>query len=189
MARLALFGLGVVVAALLIVALLPQHRRPAPSSTITLDNADVTLYPQADPQAVWTFQSPTVRFDPNLRQTTLLDIQNGKRVVNGKTDFTLASNEIIIDSNDNLRGQHITAHLLSQDVTLDMVARSGRQVLINQQKGQFEVPRVTVTDPNDNNIVFEDMRIGFDFTTFQAGGPGTVGYGTFVVSPPGKEPQ
>jgi hypothetical protein len=68
-----------------------------------------------------------------------------------------------------------------------MVGAHGRQVLINQRSGKFEVPRVTVTDPDKNTIVFEDMRIGFDFTTFQAGGPGTVGYGEFVVSSPGKE--
>lgn len=189
MARLALIGLGAVVAVLLIVALLPQHQRPVPSSVITLDNADVTLYPQADPQAVWSFQAPTVRFDPDRRETTLLDIRNGKRVVNGETDFTLASDELVIDDRDDLRGQHVTAHLLSQDVTLDMVGRGGRQVLIDQQRGQFQVPRVTVSDPHANTIVFEDMRIGFDFTTFQAGGPGTVGYGTFVVSPPGEESQ
>ena len=184
---MALIGLGVVVAVLLLVTQLPQHRRTTPGSTITLSSADVTLYPQADPHAVWAFKAPTVRFDPDLRETTLLDIQNGKREVAGKTDFTLASNKVVIGSNDNLRGDHIVAHLLSEDVTLDMVAKGGRQVLIDQQKGRFEVPHVTVTDPQDNTIVFEDMRIGFDFTTFQAGGPGTVGYGTFVVSPPGKE--
>ncbi len=187
MARLALIAFLAVVAVLAIVALLPQHRRTVPSSIITLHQADVALYPQADPHAVWAFQAPTVTFDPQLRETTLLDITNGKREVNGKTDFTLASDKVVIGSNDNLRGRHITAHLLSQDVTLNMVAKGGREVLIDQQKGQFDVPHVTVTDPENNTIVFEDMRIGFDFTTFQAGGPGTVGYGTFVVSPPGKE--
>ncbi|MEJ2667076.1 MAG: hypothetical protein P8Z81_08260 [Deinococcales bacterium] len=186
MARLALIGLVTVVAVLLIVALLPQRRRALPGSLITLHDADVTLYPQADPHAVWAFKAPQVQYDPRLRETTLLNIQNGEREVNGKTDFTLASDKIVIGSNDNLRGQHITAHLLSPSMTLDMVGKGSREVLINQQTGKFDVPRVTVTDPHANSIVFEDMRIGFDFTTFEAGGPGTVGYAKFVVPPPSK---
>lgn len=187
MPRLALIALVAVVAALVVVALLPQHHRAVPEATIDLHDASVTLYPQADPKAVWAFEAPTVQYDPNREQTTLLNIQDGRREVNGKTDFTIASNRVVIDSNDNMHGEHIKAHLVSEDVNLDMVGRDGRQVLINQQRGQFEVPRVTVTDPDHNTIVFEDMRIGFDFTTFQAGGPGTVGYGEFVVSSPGKE--
>ncbi len=187
MPRAALFALAAVLVALVVVALLPQHRGTVPGATIVLHDATVALYPQADPTAVWSFRAPDVQYDPNSQDTTLLHIQDGRRVVNGKTDFTLASDRVVIDSNDNLHGEHIQAHLVSEDVNLDMVGRGGRQVLINQRRGQFEVPRVTVTDPEKNTIVFEDMRIGFDFTTFQAGGPGTVGYGEFVVSSPRKE--
>ncbi len=184
---MALLALVAVIATLVVVALLPQRQRPVPNVTIDLHDATVALYPQADPTAVWSFRSPDVRYDPNKQDTTLRNIQDGRRMVDGKTDFTLASDRIVIDSNDNLHGEHIQAHLVSEDVNLDMVGAKGRQVLINQRSGTFEVPRVTVTDPDKNTIVFEDMRIGFDFTTFQAGGPGTVGYGEFVVSSPGKE--
>ncbi len=187
MPKVALLALVAVIVALVVLALLPQHPRAVPNATIALHDATVALYPQADPKAVWSFKAPDVQYDPDKQDTTLRDIQDGRRVVNGKTDFTLASNRIVIDSNDNLHGEHIQAHLVSEDVNLDMVGAHGRQVLINQRSGKFEVPRVTVTDPDKNTIVFEDMRIGFDFTTFQAGGPGTVGYGEFVVSSPGKE--
>ena len=184
---MALIALVAVIVALVVVALLPQRQRTVPDATIALHDATVALYPAADPNAVWSFKAPDVQYDPDKQDTTLRDIQDGRRVVDGKTDFTLASNRIVIDSNDNLHGDHIQAHLVSEDVNLDMVGAHGRQVLIDQRSGQFEVPRVTVTDPAKNTIVFEDMRIGFDFTTFQAGGPGTVGYGEFVVSSPGKE--
>ena len=181
---MAILALVALLVALVVVALLPQHPRAVPDATIDLTGAHVALYPQADPQAVWSFRAPEVRYDPTSKATTLLHIQDGRRVVNGTTDFTLASDRIVIDSNDDLHGQRIQAHLVSEDVNLDMVGKGNRQVLISQKRGQFDVPRVTVTDPDHNTIVFEDMRIGFDFTTFQAGGPGTVGYGEFVVSPP-----
>jgi len=187
--RLALLALALVLVALLVIALLPQHRGTVPDATIDLHDASVTLYPTADPQAVWTFRAPDVTYDPNKQDTTLLHISDGRRVVDGKTDFTLASDKVVIDSNDNLHGQHIQAHLVSDNVDLDMVGRNGRQAVSYQRAGQFQVPRVTVTDPDHNTVVFEDMRIGFDFTTFQAGGPGTVGYGEFVVGTPGKEPR
>lgn len=189
MPRLALLALALVLVALLVIALLPQHRAAVPDATIDLHDASVTLYPSADPQAVWAFEAPDVTYDPATQDTTLLDITDGRRMVDGKTDFTLASDRVVIDANDDLHGQHIQAHLVSDDVDLDMVGRNGRQVLIDQRHGQFQVPRVTVTDPESNKAVFEDMRIGFDFTTFEAGGPGTVGYGTFVVGSPGKEPR
>ena len=182
---MALLALVAVLVALVVVALLPQHPRAVPDATILLTGAQVALYPVADPHAVWSFQAPEGRYDPGSKTTTLLHIQDGRRVVNGTTDFTLASDRIVIDNNDDLHGQHIQAHLVSEDVNLDMVGKGNRQVLISQKRAQFEVPRVTVTDPDHNTIVFEDMRIGFDFTTFQAGGPGTVGYGEFVVSSPG----
>ena len=184
---MALIALVAVIVALVVVALLPQRQRAVPDATIALHDATVALYPEADPKAVWSFEAPDVQYDPDKQDTTLRDIRDGRRMVDGKTDFTLASSRIVIDSNDNLHGDHIQAHLVSEDVNLDMVGAHGRQVLIDQKSGQFEVPRVTVTDPDKNTIVFEDMRIGFDFTTFQAGGPGTVGYGEFVVSSPGKE--
>ncbi len=187
MLRIALVVLVVVVALLLVVSLLPQRSRALPDATIDLNSVRVALYPQADAQAVWTFDAPQVRYDPDSQETTLLRLSDGRREVRGETDFTLASDRIVIDGNDNLRGDHIQAHLVAEDVDLDMVAKGDREVLINQSTGRFEVPRVTVSGEDLGRSVFEDMRIGFDFTTFEAGGPGTVGYGEFKVRSPGEE--
>lgn len=188
MFRIALAVLLVVVVALLLISRLPQRQRALPSASIALDDARVTLYPQADPEAVWTFDSPTVTYDPDKSETTLFKLRDGRRDVNGTTDFTLASDRIVIDANDDLRGSSIDAHLVNEDVDLDMVRRGARSVRINQSSGQFEVPRVTITDSSGTRSVFEDMRISFDFTTFEAGGPGTVGYGQFAVDSPAGAP-
>jgi len=179
--------LVVVIAALAVVALLPQRERQLPSSMLSLSTTHVTLYPQADPRAVWTFAAPEVEYDPDRRETTLLDLSDGRRVVDGSTDFTLTSDRIVIDNQDNLRGDHIRAHLIREDADLDMVAKGGREVLIDQRRGRFEVPRVTLSSA-EGSSVFEDMRISFDLTEFEAGGPGTVGYSEFKVASPAGAP-
>ena len=135
MLRLAFITLGVIVMALVAVALLPKGERTIPDSTIELADATVTLYPQADPEAVWNFAAPEVDYEPDTRQTTLLGIEDGKRTVDGETDFTLAADEVTIDSDDNLSGEKMLAHLVEENWDLDMEARDNRLVLINQVRG------------------------------------------------------
>lgn len=188
MPRIALLALVVVVVALAVIALLPERDRRVPPSTITLSDADVALYPEADPSAIWTFRAPEVEYDPDTRETTLLHLSDGRRSVDGATDFTLASDRIVIDNQDDLRGERIQAHLIQEDADLDMVSKGGREVLIDQRSGRFEVPRVTLSSP-EGRSVFEDMKISFDLTEFEAGGPGTVGYGEFKVASPGAKEQ
>lgn len=179
--RVALVVLAVVVVGLLVISRLPQRQRAVPDANIALSDARVMLYPQADPEAVWTFAAPTVTYDPDASETTLLRISDGRREVRDVTDFTLTSDRIVIDANDDIRGGRIEAHLVDEDVDLDMQRRGTREVLIDQSSGQFQVPRVTITDSSGTHSVFEDMRISFDFTTFESGGPGTVGYGQFAI--------
>lgn len=45
-----------------------------------------------------------------------------------------------------------------------------------------------MSGPDLGESVFEDMRISFDFTDFEAGGPGTVGYSEFIVRSSDDEP-
>lgn len=188
MPRIALLVLVAVVGLLAVVALLPDTRVPVPGSAIVLSDAHVTLYPQADPEAVWQFTAPTVEYDPERQEATLLAIDDGRRTVGGATDFTLASERVVIDRDDNLRGDAMLAHLVEDEIDLDMRAKGDRLVLIDQREGRFEVPRATMSGPDLGESVFEDMRISFDFTDFQAGGAGTVGYAQFVVDSPDREP-
>jgi len=188
MLRYALLGMAVVIGLLLVIALQQDDSAVVPDAVILLHGTDVTLYPQADPDAVWLFSAPTVEYVPATQESTLLAIQDGKRTVGGETDFTLASDRVTIDREDNIRGSELHAHLIEDEIDLFMEERNGRLVLINQRAGRFEVPRATMSGPDLGDSVFEDMRISFDFTDFESGGPGTVGFSEFIVRSPGSEP-
>lgn len=169
-------------ALLVAIALLPQGERAVPESAIRLEQASLTLYPRADLAAVWRFSAPEVAYWPERRETTLYRIEDGARIEAGKTDFTLRSDEVTIDGDDNLRGDAITAHLVDEDTLLAMTGKAGRQVFINQQAGQFEIPHLELEDEFGAGT-YENMRISFDLTTFSAGGAGTVGYSEFEIAP------
>ncbi len=181
MLRLAFIALVAVIGALVVLTLLPRRDVVIPDAAITLTDAEVALYPRADPDAVWRFSAPYVTYDPALRETTLLDISDGRRTVAGLTDFTLASERVVIDRSDNLRGETVRAHLVEDEIDLLMESKGERTVLINQSSARFEVPRATMTGPDMGESVFEDMRISFDFTDFESGGPGTVGFAEFII--------
>jgi hypothetical protein len=177
--RYAFIALAAVLVLLVVLSLLPKTRPVIPDSTIDLQNATLTLYPQQDQDAVWHFSSPNVEYNPDSRDTTLYKVQDGKRVVNGETDFTLESEQVTISSDDNLRGDKIIVKLLEENTTLDMQSKGDRQVLINQAEAQFDIPKVTLS--GDIRGEYENMFIGFDLRKFNSGGAGTVGYSEFDI--------
>lgn len=185
---MALIAMVVVVAGLLALALLDDAQVEAPEAVITLRDTQVTLYPRADPEAVWYFSAPHVEYVPDDQEATLFAIEDGRRTVGGETDFTLASERVTIDDDDNIRGEAMHAHLVEDEIDLHMEAKGSRLVLIDQARGRFEVPRAAMSGPDLGESVFEDMRISFDFTDFEAGGPGTVGYSEFIVRSSDDEP-
>ena len=176
---MAMIVLAVVVGLLLVISLLPKKPRLTPDSTINLQNANLTLYPQEDPEAVWFFKSPTVEYNPDSRETTLFNVEDGKRTVDEKIDFTLESDKVTISSDDNLYGDKIIVKLIEEETTLDMQAKDGRQVLINQLEAQFEIPYVELS--GDMRGIKENMYIGFDLRKFKSGGVGTVGITEFDI--------
>ncbi len=188
MVRWAALAFTVVVAVLVVFALSPDARATVPASAIELRSAELTLYPQSDPDAVWYFTAPTAAYFPDRQETTLQEVRDGRRTVDGATDFTLTADSVTIDRSDNLRGEWMHAHLVEDDLDLDMRAKGSRSVLIDQRAGRFEVPHAVMTGPDLGESVFEDMRISFDFTEFEAGGPGTVGYAQLVVDSPRRNP-
>ncbi len=188
MVRWAALAFAVVVAALVALALSPQTPPSVPSAVIELSSVNLTLFPQLDPDAVWYFAAPTASYAPDRQETTLDEVSDGRRTLGGETDFTLTADSVTIDRADNLRGDHMHAHLVADDLDLDMLAKGSRTVFIDQRAGRFEVPRAVMTGKDLGESVFEDMRISFDFTEFEAGGPGTVGYAQFIVDSPGRNP-
>jgi len=185
MLRIALIVAVVVVGLLVVLALQDDDSGSGvPEATITLSGAEVALYPQADQGSVWYFSAPRVEYEPDSQESTMLNITDGRRTVDGETDFTLTSERVTIDRSDNIRGALMDAHLVEDEIDLHMESKGERLVLINQESGKFEVPRATMTGPDLGASVFEDMRISFDFTDFESGGPGTVGYSEFIVRSP-----
>ena len=186
MLRLAFTILAVVIAGLFLVSLLPDAQRIIPDSSIKLEAASVTLYPQEDPEAIWYFASPEVSYNPDTRETTLHTLEDGERSVAGETDFTLESERVTITSDDNLRGEQMLATILydkddpEDDWKLAMAARNGRQILINQRSGKFEIPHVDITG-DGATITEQNMFIDFALESFESGGEGTVGYSEFEI--------
>lgn len=185
MTRAALLTLVVVAAGLFALSLLPDRRPELPDATIALTNARVVLLPEADPQAVWTFSAPSARFDPDRDTTELFAVEDGERRVDGVLDFTLRAERLVIDRRDDLITERLEAHLVADDWDVVMEGRGDRNVLVRQDAGRFEVPHVEITGEGIGRSVYQDMRITFDFTDFQAGGPGTVGTSAFVADVPG----
>lgn len=180
MLRFSLIALVAVIGLLFVLSLLPKQGRIIPDAKINLAQARVILYPQEDPEAIWYFSSPEVQYDPDVRETTLNNIQDGKRVVASETDFTLEAEQVIISGDDNLRGDQLYAHILEDDIFLDMSAKDSRQVLINQREGQFEIPFLNMTQENDLTT-YENVRTDFDLENFSAGGAGTIGFNQFEI--------
>ena len=168
MLRLAAIALALTVIGLVIVALLPQRERVLPGELIELSNANVTLYPQADPAAVWYFDAATVDYDPAVGETTLHRVDDARRVVDGETDFTLRTDEVTIDPEDNLRGQDMLVHLVEANWDLDMKAGEGRDVVIDQAQGKFEVPILDYTGDGLGQNHAENVRMNFDLTDYEA---------------------
>ena len=95
-----------------------------------------------------------------------------ERTVGGETDFTLASEQITIDAQENLRGQRINVYIPDADWTLDMRGRNGNQVLIDQQQGRFTAPFLDISGPDIDSSA-EDAGMDFDLKNFVSGGEGT----------------
>ena len=160
--------LALVVGGLVVLALLPRGERVVPDSTIALSGAAVTLFPQADPKAVWHFASPRVDYDPDTRETVLHDLEDGARTVNGETDFTLASDEVVIGSDENITGDLITAYIPDAAITLTMRSGAGRPVVLDQRQGKFIVPDLYFTGEGLGDNTAKNATMNFDTSNLEA---------------------
>ena len=182
MLKTTLLLFAVVITVLVILALLPERRGALPDQQIKLSGAQVTLYPMADSEAVWRFEAPRAEYDPEEGESVLLDIEEGRRVVEGEVDFTVASERLTIDRDDNILGELIFAYLVETGECLTMRGTEDAPVVIDQQIGHFVVPVIEISGPNwGDDTRLEQMSISFDLTDFAAGGPGTVTTAEFLV--------
>jgi uncharacterized protein YndB with AHSA1/START domain len=180
--KTALLLFAVTIAALAVLAVLPERERVLPDQRILLSDARVTLYPEADQQAVWRFEAPAASYDPERGESTLLRIEDGRREVQGEVDFTVASERLVINRRDDLLGEVIFAFLVETGECLTMQGTAENPVLIDQRRGMFDVPVLEITGPTwGNDTRLERMRVSFDLEEFDGGGAGTTTVAEFRV--------
>ena len=187
MLRFAILAFTIFIVVLTVLSLSPEKQELTPDTTIELKKTRLTLYPQADADATWEFEVADVNYRPESREAVLKDVSNGSRSVNDEVDFTLKSDELVIDSNDNIRGDALFIHLVEAGWDLEMFAKDGRQVLLEQNQGRFEAPTMHTIDGNDKSIA-SNVAMDFDLTNYSDGGPNTLGYTTFRYDLNTQEP-
>ncbi|MEX2542220.1 MAG: hypothetical protein WD314_10425 [Trueperaceae bacterium] len=182
MLKTALLLFAVTVTVLVILAVLPERERTLPDQRITLSNARVTLYPEADPQAIWRFQAPEASYDPERNESTLYQIADGRREVAGDVDFTVASEKLTINRRDDILGELVFAFLVETGECLTMQGNPEAPVVIDQEQGKFEVPVLEITGPSwGDDTRLEQMSVSFDLEDFDGGGTGTTTVTEFRV--------
>lgn len=182
MLKTALLLFAVTVAALVILAVLPERERTLPDQRIMLSDARVTLYPEADPQAIWRFQAPEASYDPERNESTLYGIDDGRREVAGDVDFTIASERLTINGRDDILGELVFAFLVETGECLTMQGSAEAPVLIDQRQGKFEVPVLEISGPSwGDDTRLERMSVSFDLEEFDGGGAGTTTVTEFRV--------
>ncbi|MEZ4629389.1 MAG: hypothetical protein R2880_01480 [Deinococcales bacterium] len=183
--RLALIALAVVITVLIGLSFLPENSSTNPDTTIHLQEARLSLYPEADPDAIWHFDVAKVDYQPESREADLYEVTNGARMLGEEVDFTLVADKINIDQQDNLHGDTIFVQLVKEgDWNLDMYAHKNRQVLIDQNRGKFEVPLLLYRGSGIEESRAENVRMNFDLTEFESGGPDTENYDRFIDEVP-----
>lgn len=188
MLRGAIWLFAFVLAGLVVLSLQPVGQAALPDGNVLLRDADVVLYPRADEGAVWLFSSPEVSYSPASGRSVLKQLSDGRRTIDGATDFRLAADELLIDRDDNLSGDLVTVRLEQTGECLTMLSDGVTPVVIEQGTGLFRVPLLDIQGPawgSDNR--WQRVTASFDLEEFTAGGPGTVTVNEFLAGA-GQDP-
>ena len=174
MFRIALVVFVAVAVGLILLARLPGGQREVPEESILLSNVDLTLFPQADPAATWSFSAPQVVYEPSRRETTLVDLDVGERMEDGQVDLQLAASSVTIDAREDLRADRMYALLSGSGECLTMIGAPSDPVLVDQAQGRFVIPVLELQGEGfGGENRWESVRTSFDLETFEAGGAGT----------------
>lgn len=136
MARIAaLVIVTLIVAAGLIVQLPAPAHGEVDGAALQLRGVDWVLYPRANPQAEWRFQAEAIEVDPQTRNSIVKGIRDGRRLVDGVTDIELASDRVVIDSQENFRMSTATIYLPEHRWTITLGRPGADSTIINQRTG------------------------------------------------------
>ena len=180
--RIALLAFVSIIVILVALSFSPEKQVIVPDTDIHLSNAKISLFPDAkrDPNAVWRFEARSLDYNPNTKESELRDIYDGQRIEDGVVDFTLVSNALTIDNRDNIISDEMYIHLIEANWDLDMFAKGGKEVLIDQSLGKFFVPLLEYRGDGIGETVDENVSMKFDLTEFKSGGEGTIGRNSFI---------
>ena len=188
MFRIALVVFVAVAAGLILLAWLPGGQREVPQDAILLSDVELTLLPQADPAAAWTFSAPQVVYEPSLRETTLVDLDAGQRIEDGEVDLQLAASRVTIDAREDLRADRMYALLSGSGECLTMIGAPSDPVRVDQAQGRFVIPVLELQGEGfGGENRWESVRTSFDLETFEAGGAGTRTVNEFETGDTGAE--
>jgi hypothetical protein len=158
-ALLGLIGLGVV------ISLLPAPQSPA-KAEVRLSGVQLELYPAADPDAKWEFRAKDVVYNPETRESVVDLVGVGKRILGSTTDLELKTDQITIDSSDNLRTNQARIFIPKGCYFLRLSSSGSNMVFIDQNAG-YRAPNVDV-DSENLNAIGTDFSANFDMTNTNA---------------------
>lgn len=126
---------------------------PAPRSSegggVELSGVKMRLYPRTEEKGVvWLFGAKTIAFDPASSESTLSGLEQGRRVVDGKTQMYLTTKSIIVDANNNLFASRAVMEIPEKCARFSLGdANNPRSVVIDQNVG-FSGPNVLWESPS-----------------------------------------
>ncbi len=147
MVRYALAVLVLIGAVSYYFARLPVPEPAPPTTGVTLEEVDLTLFPSADPEARWTFHAARVQHNPARRESTVYGLEEGARYVGEELDLTLYAPEVVIDRHDNLRLPYATVVIPRYEWEIQLGSPElGTPVYIRQNEG-FAAPTMRLKGP------------------------------------------
>jgi hypothetical protein len=165
--RLSLVLIVLLTAFGVVFALLPGRRQEL-REEVTLSGVKMVLYPQADPNARWTFEAEEVVYNPNTQESLVKRPQNGKRWLRPKNggpeqlDLELKAKNLTIDAGDNLRTQEANIFVPNGCYYLKLGKPDATPVLIQQASG-YQAPYVKMVSPTIN-LTGGEFSYSFDFS-------------------------
>jgi hypothetical protein len=150
--RLALIIILVLTAFGVVFALLPGRKQEL-RDQVTLSGITMVLYPQADPNARWTFEAERVVYNPQTQESLVEAPKTGKRWVKSTTtsperlDLELRAPDLTIDAGDNLRTQQAKVFVYDGCYYLNLGKTGASPVLIQQSSG-YQAPSVRMVSPS-----------------------------------------
>lgn|GEM_PF-7052856 len=162
------YALGALLAFGLLLAALPEGTVSRAGTGVTLHDVKLRLYPALEQgaNAEWHFAAARITYDPSTGETRVARPDRGERLVDGKVDTTIRTQELTIDPSNNLRTITAELYIPSQCVRVQLRGTTANPIRIDQATG-FRAERARVVYP-DVVYAMRDMQADFALKNVQA---------------------